>query len=517
MWHFFVQPQANPGTAIMESQAIGETALLTGAQMARADAIAIAAGVSSLQLMESAGAAVAREITRRFSPQPTLVMCGPGNNGGDGFVAARWLAESGWPVRVALFGERAGLKGDAAANAARWTGSIERLAPGVLDQASLIIDALFGAGLSRPLEGAARETVRALERRRAVCVAVDIPSGVSGDTGEILGAEAGAAPSCRLTVTFFRRKPGHLLLPGRLLCGETVVADIGIPDRALSEINPLCHANEPPLWRAAFRWPQPAGHKYDRGHAVVVGGTQITGAGRLAARAALRAGAGLVTLAAEPAAIPIYAADSPSVLTQPITDIGTFRALLADERKNAILLGPGNGVDMATQMRVLAALGQRKACVLDADALSIFADDPRALFAAIRGPCVLTPHEGEFRRIFDLTGDRLTRARAAASLAGAVVLLKGPDTVIAAPDGRATINANAPPELATAGAGDVLAGIIVGLMAQGMAPFDAAAAAAWLHGEAGAAVGPGLIAEDLPDNLPAVLRRLKTETSDLGD
>lgn len=486
-----------------------DTRLLTCAEMAHADRAAVAAGVASLALMEKAGAAVAREIVRRYPPGPTVVLCGPGNNGGDGFVVARLLAENGWPVRAALLGNRDAFKGDAATNAGRWTGALERLAPASLDGADIVVDALFGAGLSRPLEGAARDTVREIVRRRLTCVAVDVPSGVSGDSGEVLGGADGAAPLCAITVTFFRRKPGHLLLPGRAIAGEIVVADIGIPASTLDAIAPKTHANEPPLWAATYPWPRLDGHKYLRGHAVIVGGARLTGAARLAARGAMRVGAGLVTIAADPAVIAIYAGDNASVLTAPMPDLPAFRELIADERRNAVLLGPGNGVDMATRMRVKAALAAGKACVLDADALSVFADDPAELFGVIRAPCVLTPHEGEFRRLFDVAGGKLDRARRAARLSGAVVLLKGADTVIAAPDGRAAINANAPPDLATAGAGDVLAGLVLGLIAQGMPAFEATSAAAWLHGEAARAVGPGLIADDLPDHLPTVLRRLK--------
>jgi NAD(P)H-hydrate epimerase len=292
-------------------------------------------------------------------------------------------------------------------------------------------------------------------------------------------------------------------------CGETVVADIGIPADVLAEIRPSCHENGPALWRHLFPWPRIDGHKYERGHAVVVGGAAITGAGRLAARAALRAGAGRVTIASEPAALPIYAADRASFLTAAIANSAAFDTLLADARKNAVLLGPGNGANLTTQARVRAALAARKSCVLDADAITAFADEPAVLVRAIRSPCVVTPHEGEFRRIFTVRGDKLTRAREAAHTSGAVVLLKGADTVIATPDGRAAINANAPPTLATAGAGDVLSGIIVGLLAQGMEAFPAACAGAWLHGEAARAFGPGLIAEDLPELLPKALRALR--------
>jgi ADP-dependent NAD(P)H-hydrate dehydratase / NAD(P)H-hydrate epimerase len=441
----------------------------------------------------------------RFQPQSTVILCGPGNNGGDGFVVARLLAAAGWPVTVALLGSADALKGDAKVNAQRWSGAVMPLSVACLKDAALVVDALFGAGLTRALAGDAAVVVDEVNRRALACVAIDIPSGIDGDTGEVLGT----APRCRLTVTFFRLKPGHLLLPGRGYCGETVLADIGIPAHVLDAIKPSCFANGPALWRHVFPWPRLDGHKYDRGHAVVVGGVAVTGAGRLAARAALRAGAGLVTIASDPAAVPAYAADRASFMTRALHDHKDFDALLADARRNAVLLGPGNGADVTTQTRVRAALAAKKRCVLDADAITAFADDPEPLFRAIRSPCVITPHDGEFKRLFAAGGDKLTRTRLAAKKSGAVVLLKGADTVIATPDGRTVINHNAPPDLATAGAGDVLGGIIVGLLAQGMDAFDAACAGAWLHGEAAAAFGPGLIADDLPEMLPKALGRLR--------
>ena len=480
-------------------------ALLTCAEMARADAAASAGGIASEWLMEAAGSAVAAALRDRFPAQPTIVLCGPGNNGGDGFVVARLLAAAGWRVMVALLGDADALKGDAKLNASRWPGPVMPLTAACLQDATLVVDALFGAGLTRPLAGEAAAVIEEVNRHALPCVAIDVPSGIHGDTGEVLGT----APRCRLTVTFFRLKPGHLLLPGRVQCGETVVADIGIPAGVLDAIKPSCHANEPALWRHAFPWPRLDGHKYDRGHAVVVGGATVTGAARLAARAALRTGAGLLTIASDPVAVPVYAADRASIMTRALHDHRDFAALLADARKNAVLLGPGNGADIATQMRVLAALAAKKRCVLDADAITAFADDPDPLFRAIRSPCVITPHDGEFKRLFAATGDKLTRARAAAKSSGAVVLLKGADTVIAAPDGRAAVNHNAPADLATAGAGDVLGGIVLGLLAQGMDAFDAACAAAWLHGEAANAFGPGLIADDLPEMLPKALRQLR--------
>ena len=488
-------------------------ALLTPRQMGEADRLAVAGGTAGTVLMENAGRAVADAVSRRWSLRPVAVLCGPGNNGGDGFVAARVLAERGWPVRLALLGERAALKGDAAAAAAGWPGAVEPLTGVALDGAGLVVDALFGAGLARPIEGSAAAAIAEIGRRALPVVAVDVPSGIDGASGEVRGA----APNAALTVTFFRRKPGHLLLPGRVHCGETVVAQIGIEPTVLATVAPDSAANHPDWWLAAFPWPDAAGHKYSRGHALVAGGSVMTGAARLAARGAARVGAGLVTLAAPEPAVAIYAAALTGVIVQPIGGIGDFAALLADKRRNAALIGPGAGLGPATREKVLAILGAGKRTVLDADALTVFADKPADLFGAIRSPCVLTPHEGEFARIFDTAGSKLERARRAAQTCGAVVVLKGADTVIAAPDGRAAINENAPPELATAGSGDVLAGLVLGLLAQDMPPFEAASAAVWLHGAAARRFGAGLVAEDLIDMLPAVLAELKQlgQTKDL--
>ncbi len=487
-------------------------ALLPPAEMAVADRLAIDGGVPGSVLMENAGRAVADAVSRRWPRRPAVVLCGPGNNGGDGFVAARFLAERGWPVRVALLGDRQGLKGDAAIAAGRWTGPVEPLATAVLNGAGLVVDAMFGAGLARQVDGTPREVIAALQPGVPV-VAIDVPSGVDGASGEVRGI----APRAALTVTFFRRKPGHLLLPGRELCGETVLAPIGIPASVLANLAPLVAANHPDWWSPQFPWPAPESHKYTRGHALIAGGAVMTGAARLAARTAARAGAGLVTVAAPDPAFPIYAGALTGVIVQPTSGTDRFRELLADARRNAVLIGPGAGVGPETRDKVLAALAARKRTVLDADALTVFADERRTLSASIQTDCVMTPHEGEFARLFGRAIDRpggasrgkLDRARQASRETGAVVLLKGNDTVIAAPDGRAAINERAPPELATAGSGDALAGIVLGLLAQGMPAFEAAAAAVWLHAEAARRVGPGLVAEDLVDSLPAVLCLLK--------
>jgi NAD(P)H-hydrate epimerase len=414
-----------------------------------------------------------------------LVACGPGNNGGDGFVVARHLAAAGWPVRVGLLGARERLKDDAAAQAARWTGAVEPLGPALLDGAAIVVAAIFGAGLARPLDGVARATVEAMRGR--VVVAVDVPSGLDGSTGAVRGAAAEAT----LTVTFFRRKPGHLLLPGRALCGETIVADIGIPEGVLGGLGARCWANHPALWRHALPRLVPTTHKYKRGHVLVLGGAAMTGAARLAARAAQRIGAGLVTLAAPASSWPVYA----SALESVIVSDALFAALLADARRNAILVGPGAGLEAATFEAAAAALASDRRVVLDADGLSVFERRPEALRG--RGDCVLTPHEGEFRRLFALGEDRLASVRAAAVETGCVVVLKGADTVVAAPSGVAAVNENAPATLATGGTGDVLAGMVTGLLAQGMPAFEAACAAVWMHGAAATACGPRLVAEDL--------------------
>jgi hydroxyethylthiazole kinase-like uncharacterized protein yjeF len=487
------------------------TALLTAVQMAEADRLTVASGISTIQLMENAGRPVAQAIIERWTPRPVLVLCGPGSNGGDGFVAARRLAEADWPVRVALLVPREQLRGSAAHHAARWHGPVEPLTPAALDGAELVVDAIFGAGLSRALDGAAADTLAAAATRQLTLIAVDVPSGLMGDTG----ANAGAVPSV-LTVTCFRKKPGHLLLPGRRLCGELLVADIGTPPSVFEQLLPDTFENDPALWADALPGLQRDGNKYTRGHALVWGGWPTTGAARMAARAAARVGAGLTTVAVDvshgPAALPVYAAALTSIMVSAVARPDDLGHLLADSRYSGLLIGPGAGIGPDTRARVLAMLKTGRATVLDADALSAFQDDPDVLFRAIHGPCVLTPHEGEFTRLFqsvmDVRGDKLARTRAAAGASGAIVVLKGSDTVIAAPDGRAIINANAPPTLATAGAGDVLSGMVLGLLAQGMEPFLAAAAAVWMHGAAAARFGPGLLAEDLPDRLPAVFRRL---------
>jgi NAD(P)H-hydrate epimerase len=481
-----------------------KTAILDVGQAAEADRLAVADGISLHQLMENAGRAVAREIQRRWSARSTVVLCGPGNNGGDGLVVARLLVEAGWHVRVALLGSGDGLPTTALDHPRRWSGSVEPLIPDALDGAEIVVDAIFGAGLDRPLAGGAGETLAAASRRSLIIVSIDVPSGLMGDTGESLGAVSAA-----LTVTFSRKKPAHLLLPGRLLCGELVVADIGIPSSVLPRIKLDTFENDPVLWLTDMPQLREGGNKYTRGHALISGGYPITGAPRMAARI----GAGLTTIAIPELAMFIYASSLTSVMVHPLEEASDFDSLLNDHRFSALLIGPGAGVGKETRERVFAMLASHRPVVLDADAIMSFQDDPAALNRAIVGHCVLTPHDGEFRALFEASADKLARTRAAARHSGAIIVLKGADTVIASPNGQAIINTNAPPTLATAGSGDVLSGILVGLLAQGMEPFLAAAAAVWVHGAAANDFGPGLIAEDLPDLLPGVLQRLHSLVS----
>jgi len=483
-------------------------ALLSVEEMYRADALTMERGTSGEVLMENAGRSIAEAIRERWDARAVHVLAGPGNNGGDGFVAARHLAAAGWPVTLWLMGEIEALKGDAAIHAARWQAETGDEAKPLSEfegtQGCLVIDCLFGAGLTRAIEGEVRDVLERAQATSSVLVACDLPSGVNGDTGEVLGFAARAD----LTVTFARPKTGHRLMPGRELCGSVVVADIGIPDAVIEAIAPRTADNAPALWQSSFPAAASDTNKFRRGHLQIVGGAKMTGAARLAARAARRAGAGLATILSPAETCDVYRAGDPGTLVEVVDDAEAMTNLLADERRNAVVVGPGGGVDDRTRELALAALGSGRPSVVDADAISVFREDPDTLFDAICGAAVLTPHEGEFSRIFDLVGSKLERARAAAILSGAVVLLKGPDTVIASPDGRAAINGTGTPLLATAGSGDVLAGIIGALLAQGMAPFEAAAAGAWLHGRAGEAAGAGLIAEDLPERLPEVLATL---------
>ncbi|TYC58573.1 NAD(P)H-hydrate dehydratase [Rhodobacterales bacterium] len=493
--------------------------LLTPEQMGRADQMTIAGGVPGIDLMERAGEAVAEAAAGLVQEKSRiLLLCGPGNNGGDGFVAARRLSAMGFEVSVWSLREPSRSRGDALQAFERMSivhhvilrgDNIAHDMIAELSEADLVVDALFGAGLDRDLAGPVCDLVDAVNGSGVSVLAVDLPSGVNGATGEVCGC----AIKSRATITFFRKKPGHMLMPGRSICGSVAVADIGIPDSVLDEIAARSFANGPDLWLDHSPFPEAAGHKYSRGHAVVFGGPMSrTGAARLAAGAALRTGAGLVTLVSPPDAMMVNACHLTAVMLRKLKAVDQIPELLSDQRLNAVLIGPGYGVGDEACAAVAAILSCGRATVLDADALTSFEDMPADLFSAVRasgGSVVLTPHMGEFSRLFpDIRGDRLSAARQAAARSGAVVVLKGADTVIAAPDGRAAINDNAPPFLATAGSGDVLGGIAAGLLAQAVPAFEAACQAVWLHGEAGQQAGAGLIAEDLVPALRPVLQGL---------
>jgi len=476
--------------------------IMTVAEMTAADRAAVALGVPISTLMERAGIAVAEAVRARFSHRPVVIWCGPGDNGGDGYVAARHLRSKGWSVRVEA---SAPPVTDAAKRAAvRWKGETSPLSPEP-GQADIYIDALFGAGLSRPLEGDVAKLARASNLLHKPIIAIDVPSGVSGDTGRPLGETAFRAD---LTVTFHRRKLAHCLMDGRAACGEVIVADIGLaaPDQVCT-----LHENSPDLWEARFPWPALDAHKHRRGRLKVVSGdTWNTGAARLAARGGLRIGAGVVSLLSPPSALAVNAAHLEAIMLAPFE--GEADLQTAGEGADAVVIGPAGGIGDTITRNLFALARTGAALVVDADALTSFRHDPGALFSALDRDDVLTPHPGEFERIFPgLLGEsaeRVAAAREAARRAGAVVLLKGPDTVVAAPDGRAAISLNGSPWLATAGSGDVLAGFIGGLIAQGMESFEAACAGAWIHAECANARGPGLISEDLPDLAPAVLAGL---------
>jgi ADP-dependent NAD(P)H-hydrate dehydratase / NAD(P)H-hydrate epimerase len=492
--------------------------VLTTSEMEHADRLTITAGTPGFALMLSAGQAVAEAAMDLAEEGPIVVVAGSGNNGGDGFVAAAELAARGREVSVILLCERDSLQGDAASAARGWKYPVLPFNPQAIGKPALIIDALFGAGLNRVVKGEPHEMIEAINANGAPVLAVDLPSGINGTTGAVMGVAVRAAE----TVTFFRRKPAHLLLPGRIHCGRVRVADIGIDKNVLAEIRPQTSENVPGTWHASFPVPQADAHKYARGHAVIVSGDiASTGAARLAARGALRAGAGLVTLASPRDALAVNAAALTAVMVRAVDTAIEFGELIDDKRLNTCVIGPGAGISERTRDFVHTALSAKRNLVLDADALTSFADAPDRLFESIKAShdpqVVLTPHEGEFPRLFsDLSNkhplrSKLERVRDAAVRSGAVVLLKGPDTVVASPDGRATIASNAPPWLATAGAGDVLAGMIAGMLAQGVPAFEAASIGVWMHGEGAREAGPGLIAEDLSEVLPAVFRRLYDE------
>ncbi len=491
--------------------------LLTPQEMAEADRQTIETGVrDGFSLMLAAGRAVA-EVAQRMFPRntPVAVLCGPGNNGGDGYIAAQFLLEAG--LEVVCFASAPPQKGSDAMRASLfYKGSVTNFSEFSVASFGGVIDALFGAGLARDIRGAEAIAIDTVNNSDVPVVAVDLPSGISGESGDILGT----AIRARATVTFFRKKLGHLLQPGRAHCGVLHVADIGIPDHILAAIEPHVFENAPDLWESSLPVLGVDAYKYSRGHvAVFSGNAHSTGAARLSALAAARSGAGAVTLLSPPDAMAVNAAHLTSIMlreTRGLKDVGQF---FAERKVAAAVLGPGYGNRVFARDHALflasSELEGFHGLVLDADGITAFEQKPNELFDRrqnAKTALMLTPHEGEFRRLFpDIARSsvsKIGKAREAAKRANAVIIYKGPDTVVAEPGGVAIVNSNGTPLLATAGSGDVLTGIMCGLLAQGMPVFAAACASVWIHADAARRFGHGLVAEDLPAQLPAVLSAL---------
>ncbi len=474
--------------------------ILTPQEMRAAEEALFSKGTDSFELMQRAGTAVAEFVHAKWPEGRIQVLCGPGGNGGDGFIAAARLAKLWRKVDVFCLVDRNALTGDAARAAAEWEGEIQPLEMALEAPHDIVLDALFGGGLSRPLEGIPAK----LAERGGRVVSIDVPSGIDGESARPLG------PCFRAegTITFAALRPAHVLVPGAAYCGGVFVADIGVP------VQTKLLENSPLLWGRNLPQPGQGSHKHARGHLAVVSGHMAsTGAARMAGRAGLRAGAGLVTLLSPPDAVAVNASHLTAIMLKEVADADQLRSAI--ETTSVLILGPAAGVSTSTRENVECLLSSGTKAVLDADALTVFADDREALYAQLRPDDLMTPHIGEFGRIFgdllETEVNKVEATRKAAQLAGCVVLLKGPDTVIAKPDGMAIVNTHATRWLATAGSGDVLAGIAGGLMAQGVDTFTAAAMASWLHGEAGRRVGAGLIAEDLEAQLPDILSALHGE------
>lgn len=492
--------------------AVAPHILLNPDEIRKVEEAVFAAGTPAETLMEEAGQAVATVTADAIGgphscERPILILCGPGNNGGDGFVTARLLQDMGYPVTVMTTDTAAPKTATAQAMALKWTGVTSPPDLNQIKDATVIVDALFGAGLSKPVDGVAADMIQAANAADALRIAVDLPSGLLGRSGQTLGI----AFAADFTVTFIAKKPGHVIAPGRFVSGgidKTVLADIGIDASAYAAVTPLCFHNVPSLWGGAYPHAGPQSHKYDRGHVLVLGGREPTlGASRLASMAALRVGAGLVTLAAPSETYVVQAAALTDIMVRRFDQDFGFKGMLSDPRIGVALMGPGAGIGERTARLVQSVLETSTTSVLDADALNSLAGRLDLLERA-EGTTILTPHQGEFDRLFpdlDAETDRIAAARGAATQTGAHIVLKGVSTLVAAPDGRVSICSNAPASLSVAGTGDVLAGLIAGLVGQGMPAFEAASAGVWMHGAAATRVGKGLIASDLLGAIKGVL------------
>jgi len=466
--------------------------LLTVEDIRRAEEAALSEGISLETLMENAGHAVAEVIFKEFSKRPVLILVGPGKNGGDAKIVAQVLKKNKWPVEVL---------------------SLTHLPPcekiqQLIDESHLIVDGLFGIGLDRPVEGEALKLIELVNESQKPVVAIDIPSGIEANSGTVLGDAIKATH----TVTFLRAKPGHFLLMGRLHTGKLILKDLNVPEKIIPQSS--YYLNTPALWLDAIKEPQPTDHKYTRGACMIMGNGSMPGAVKLAALAARRVGTGLVRLTCKAEDYPIFASTTLGDIITPIASAKKFLELVKDDHFNALLWGTGAFPTESTRQQALLLLSLKKACVLDGGALSSFEGRTLELTGHLHENVILTPHEGEFIRLFPHLGflknkvEKAHKAHKAAVEAGATIVLKGYDTIIASPQGEVIINANAPATLATAGTGDVLAGLMAGLLAQGVPPFKAAAAAVWIHGECASRRGLGLIVEDLLGEIPGVLQFL---------
>jgi len=500
--------------------------LLSNQQVRNADKLTIESGISGFELLSAAGRQVYEVVSQLATASDRiLVACGSGNNGGDGLIAAALLLEAGFDVSVVLSSPPETVTGDARLALNALGQPVSSLADSTVDNYSIILDAILGSGIDRPVRDDLARWIALVNNSNALIVSVDIPTGICSDSGVVMGT----AVAAQHTVTFFRKKTGHVLYPGRQHCGQIHLRQIGIDDSVLDQLQPRCFENGTALWQASLPQPSWNSHKYTRGHVVVATGDALsTGAARLAARAALRAGAGLVTLACPSSAVSVVASHVSCEMLETADTAAEFKAILEDERISAVVVGPGLGIGSATQELVQAALRSTASVVLDADALTSFENCEADLFQLIsesKNEVVLTPHFGEFKRLFggcirsettQATGsgkqlvvdNKITMSIEAARISGATVVHKGPDTVIATPSSLCVINTNAPPWLSTAGSGDVLAGTIAGYLAQGVTGFKAASIGCWMHAEAASVFGPGLIASDIAARYPQIINRL---------
>ncbi|MBL41089.1 MAG: bifunctional ADP-dependent NAD(P)H-hydrate dehydratase/NAD(P)H-hydrate epimerase [Rhodospirillaceae bacterium] len=480
--------------------------VITPKDMYDFDNKSIKLGITSLELMENAGRAVSDNIRKNYKKSHVLVICGNGNNAGDGFVVAKNLREANWPVKVMLINDTVFSK-DTSSMLERWgKNDLIKYSIDEIYSAEIIVDAIFGSGLNRPLNSFNLEVVSSINASKAKVISIDLPSGVNGETGDILNS----AVIADSTVTFIRKKIGHLLLPGKQFCGEVYVENIGTQKSIIENFKFNYFENNPNIWSKGIKLPNLYSHKYQRGFSVINSGKLgSTNAAKLAAESALRIGSGVVAICCVRECINSFTASKSSLIIKESNNIVQFIQTISDPRCTAVLIGPGNGINDHTYNCVIEARKLMKPCVIDADAISVFKNKPNVLFDIIDQDCILTPHEGEFERIFpNLKGNKIERVKEASKISGAIIVLKGSDTLISSPDGRVIINSCAPPTLATAGSGDVLAGIILGLLSQGTDPFLGTAAAVWIHSISARLFGFGLIADDLVDLIPKVLNTL---------